>query len=199
MTDPARPDADDPDAGADPAAGADEAERRKRSGQSAAAARIAQQGLWVDQQIRVAMARGDFDDLPGRGKPIEGLGAEHDPDWWVKKLVERERISVLPPALQLRKDDAELDARLDGVEVEREVRRELEQFNERVLKARDTPVDGPPLVTQPRDVEAEVAAWRRRLEARRVARRAAAAEAAQAREAQPKRRRWWRPGSYRPD
>ena len=199
MTDPARPDADDADAGAGARAGADETERRKRSGQSAAAARIAQQGLWVDQQIRVAMARGDFDDLPGRGKPIEGLGAEHDPDWWVKKLVERERISVLPPALQLRKDDAELDARLDRIEVEREVRRELEQFNERVLKARYTPVDGPPLVTQPRDVEAEVAAWRRRLEARRTARRAAAAEAAQTRESLPKRRRWWRPGSYRPD
>ena len=60
------------------------------------------------------MARGDFDNLPGAGKPIRGLGTEHDPDWWVKQLIEREKITgVLPPALQLRKDDAELDARLD--------------------------------------------------------------------------------------
>ena len=33
--------------------------------------------------------------------------ASVETDW--KKLVEREKISVLPPALQLRKDDAELD------------------------------------------------------------------------------------------
>ena len=46
------------------------------------------------------MERGEFDDLPGAGKPIQDLGAEHDPDWWVKKLVERERITgVLPAAL----------------------------------------------------------------------------------------------------
>ena len=32
--------------------------------------------------------RGEFDDLPGRGKPIESLGAQHDPDWWVKQLRE---------------------------------------------------------------------------------------------------------------
>ena len=179
--------------------GADEAERQKRSGKSAAAARIEQQGLWVDQQIRVAMARGDFDDLPGKGKPIQGLGSEHDPDWWLKKLVERERISVLPPALQLRKDDAELDARLDAIEVERDVRRELEHFNARVIKARYTPVDGPPLVTQPRDVEAEVAAWRRRRDDRRATRRAAAAEATRDQATQRRRRRWWRPGSYRED
>ena len=31
------------------------------------------------------------------------------PDWWLKKLVEREQIAVLPPSLALRKEDAELD------------------------------------------------------------------------------------------
>ena len=126
---------------------------------------------WVDLQIQEAMKRGDFDNLPGAGKPIEGLGTDHDPDWWLKKLVEREKISVLPPALQLRKDDAELDAKLDRHTAESEVRRELEEFNARVMKARYTPVDGPPLITMPRDVEAEVDAWRERRLARRSARR----------------------------
>ena len=46
---------------------------------------------------------------------VEGIGSDHDPDWWLKKLVEREKITgVLPPALQIRKDDAELDGRLAG-------------------------------------------------------------------------------------
>ncbi len=146
-----------------------EPESDRRTGKSAAAARIQNQASWVDQQIRVAMAKGEFDNLPGAGKPIQGLGSEHDPDWWIKKLIEREQVTgVLPPSLQLRKDDAELDDRLDAMSAESEVRREVETFNARVLKARYTPVDGPPLITQPRDVDATVAAWRER----RVARRA---------------------------
>ncbi|RYC07396.1 DUF1992 domain-containing protein [Nocardioides zhouii] len=166
--------------------------RDERTGASAAAARIANQSSWVDQQLRIAMERGDFDDLPGYGKPIEGLGVEHDPDWWIKKLVEREQIAILPPALQLRKDDAELDARLDRINVESEVRREVEDFNARVRKAIYTPPtgpSGPPVITQRRDVEAEVVAWRERRTAR-VEAQHAAREAARA--AEPPKRRWWR-------
>ena len=103
------PSADD-HAGVDPARRLPE--RDERTGRSAAAARIQHQSSWVDQQIRIAMERGDFDDLAGYGKPIEDLGVEHDPDWWIKKLVERENIAILPPALALRKEDAELDAAL---------------------------------------------------------------------------------------
>jgi hypothetical protein len=149
-------------------------------------ARIEQQHTWVDLQVRQAMERGDFDDLPGAGKPIPDLGTTHDPDWWVKRLVEREHITVLPPALQLRKDDAELDAALDRLGSEREARSFVEDFNARVLRARYTPVDGPPLITMPRDVETTIAAWHERRASRR---RAAPAPA------QPgRRRRWWRRG-----
>jgi hypothetical protein len=149
---------------------------------------------YVDLQIKQAMERGDFDNLPGAGRPIENLGAQHDPDWWVKQLIEREKITgLLPPALQLRKDDAELDARLDRHTAESEVRRELEEFNARVMKARYTPVDGPPLITMPRDVEADVDAWRER---RRSRRRAAAPTSDSGPTTAPRtperRRRWFR-------
>ena len=160
-----------------------EVDRDSRTGSSAAAARIHHQASWVDQQIRVAMERGDFDNLAGHGKPIEDLGVEHDPDWWIKKLVERENIAILPPALALRKEDAELDGRLDRINVESEVRREVEDFNARVRKAIYTPPtgpSGPPVITRQRDVDDEVAAWRERRTARIEAQRAAraAAEAA---------------------
>jgi DnaJ-like protein len=158
-----------------------------KAGKAAARARIQQQSTWVDLQIRRAMDRGDFEDLPGYGKPIEGLGTEHDPDWWLKKLVERERIAVLPPSVQLRKEDAELDDRLDTFATVADVRRELEDFNQRVIAARYRLPEGPPLVTMPRDVEREIAAW----EVRREARRRRQAEAARAL-APPPRRRWWR-------
>lgn len=137
--------------------------RDPRTGHDAAAERARNQVQWVDQQIRQAMARGEFDDLPGAGKPIRDLGSTHDPDWWVKRLVERERITgVLPPALQLRKDDAQLEETLDREWSEKAVREILVDFNRRVVEARRQLLGGPPVITKLRDVEAEVAAWRDR-------------------------------------
>lgn len=173
-------------------------ERDARTGGAAAAARMHDQVTWVDQQIRVAMEKGDFDDLPGAGKPIPGLDGDHDPDWWLNKLIEREQIVLLPPSVQLRKDDADLDDALDKLVREDDVRREVGDFNARVLRARYSPQDGqPPLVTMPRDVDETVTAWA----ARRVERRAAAIAARQPRPApRPDRasgrgRRWWQPRS----
>lgn len=161
-----------------------------RTGKAAAFARINNQTQWVEQQLRVAHERGDFDDLPGLGKPIEGLGTEHDPDWWVKKLIEREKVAVLPPALQLRLDDARLDDELDKLNAERAVRRTVEEFNAAVARARMQLEGGPPTITDQRDVDEEVQRWRDRIAERRAA---AAEQAEQAREAAPKRRnRWWR-------
>jgi hypothetical protein len=159
----------------------------RKADRAAARARIAQQETWVDLQVRQAMERGDFDDLPGQGRPIEDLGVEHDPDWWVKKLVERENIALLPPAIALRKEDAELDDRLDAITAESEVRREVEDFNRRVIETRRQLQGGPPVITAPRDVDAEVAAWRERRTARVEAQRAALAASPPA----PGKRSWW--------
>ncbi len=164
----------------------EEPARDDRTGKPAAAARIQHQARWVDVQIQRAMERGEFDDLPGYGKPIDDLGGEHDPDWWLKKLVERERISVLPPALQLRKDDLELDALVDRLVTETEVRRELDAFNERVRQARRQLTGGPPVVTPMRDVDADAAAWAERRTARLTRQR-------EQPDGTPRpRRRWWR-------
>ncbi|MFB9311536.1 DUF1992 domain-containing protein [Nocardioides plantarum] len=179
---PDRPDPPDP-----PGRPRQGPERDERTGEAAAAARMARKDRWVEEQIRVAMERGDFDDLPGAGKPIEGLGDSHDPDWWLKKLVERERITVLPLTVQLRREDAELDARLDAIGFETEVRRVVTDFNERVVAARYRAPEGPPLVTMPRDVDTTVAAWAERRATRRAARVAAQAAA----EAAAPPRRWW--------
>jgi hypothetical protein len=137
-------------------------ERDPRTGGSAAAARMRHQHQWVEQQLQQAMRRGEFDDLPGAGKPLD-LGTPGDRDWWLKKLVERENITgVLPAALQLRKDDTELDALLDREYAESAVRRLVEDFNRRIIEARRQLQGGPPVITKTRDVDAEVAAWRER-------------------------------------
>jgi hypothetical protein len=138
-------------------------ERDSRTGSDAAAARIQHQARWVDLQIQQAMERGEFDNLPGAGKPLGDLGSPYDRDWWLKKLIEREQITgVLPAALQLRKDDATLDAELDRETAEPVVRKLVEEFNRRIIEARRQLQGGPPVITKTRDVEAEVRRWRER-------------------------------------
>lgn len=168
-----------------------EDERDERTGRSAAAERVRNQTRWVDLQVQEAMRRGEFDDLPGAGKPLD-LPDKHDPDWWVKQLIEREQITgIAPAAIGLRKEDAELDAVLDREASADGVRRVVTDFNARVVEARRQLTGGPPVITPTRDVEAEVTAWKERRTVRREAARAAAAEA-QTGSPRSARRRWLR-------
>lgn len=154
--------------------------------------RVDQQARWVDLEVQRAIERGDFDDLPGAGKPIPDLDDDHDPDWWLKRLVERERISVLPPALALRVEDTRMEEVLDATGSEERVVELLEEFNARVVEARRQLQGGPPVITPTRDVDAEVAAWRERRRARAARVRD---DAALEQGRRPDRRpRWWRRG-----
>ena len=133
------------------------------------------------------MKRGDFDNLPGKGKPLGDLGAPDDRDWWLRKLIEREQVTgALPAALQLRKDDAGLDRLLDREATERQVRETVENFNRRIVEARRQLQGGPPVVTPTRDVEEEVDRWRQRRAVRRMN------PAAPPTAPQPGRRWFWR-------
>ena len=178
---------DQPDQSEQPHA-ADETD--DRTGARAAETRIREQALWVDLQIKQAMERGDFDNLPGQGKPLGDLGSPDDRDWWLRKLIERERISVLPAALQLRKDDIELDRLLDREATEKQVREMVEDFNRRIVAARRQLQGGPPVVTPTRDVEEEVERWRQRRRGRRRQQQRPVPTPAPA--AEKPRRRWWR-------
>ena len=112
------------------------------------------------------------------------------PDWWVKRLIEREKISgVAPPAIGLRREDAELDEVIDREWSEEGVRRIVADFNRRVVEARRQLTGGPPVLTRTRDADDEVAAWAARREARReLGRRRVAAERASAQAAAADRR-----------
>ncbi|WP_307852475.1 DUF1992 domain-containing protein [Glaciihabitans sp. dw_435] len=130
-----------------------------------------QHAQYVEIVIEQAMRRGEFDNLPGAGKPLAGLNQTYDPDWWIRKKIEREQLTGLgPPALTLRTEDASLDERLDEAPSEFAVREILEDFNKRIISARRQLQGGPPVVTQTRDVDAEVARWAERRSARYRAR-----------------------------
>ncbi len=176
--------------GSDGADGADGADRRDED-DGAGSRRLEQQTLWVDLQVRKAMERGDFDNLPGAGKPLD-LPDTHDPDWWVKRLIEREKLSnVAPPAIGLRREDAELDDTLDREATEEGVRRLVEDFNRRVVEARRQLQGGPPVITRTREPDGEVERWRARRTARVEEGRRRRAERLAQEELSHRRRRWW--------
>ncbi|WP_020525547.1 DnaJ family domain-containing protein [Catelliglobosispora koreensis] len=116
-----------------------------------------------DRQIREAEERGDFKDLPGKGKPIPGAGGHYDEDWWLKQWIARENLTgLLPPSLALRKEIEELDMMLARRNNEEAVRAYLADLNARIIKANRGMLDGPPVVLQKVDADAAVERWRSR-------------------------------------
>ena len=148
----------------------------------------AERAAIVESAIAQAIRQGQFDDLPGAGKPIPGLSATHDPDWWIRRKIESENLTGLgPPALLLRTEHAGLDDALDALRTEREVREHLDDFNRRVIEARRQLLGGPPVITPTVDVDERVAEWQERKDA--AARRAT--ESAAIGSAEAARTRGW--------
>ncbi len=149
---------------------------------------------WIDKQIREAQECGEFDNLPGAGKPLTNLGDPNDPDWWIRDFVRRENLDMtgaLPGPLALRKEAAGFPESLADVRTEAEAREILEDFNRRVKADRLRPAVGnlPPLISRTVDVDEIVEQWRGlRTEIER--RRRAASPPPSAPETHP-RRRWW--------
>lgn len=116
---------------------------------------------WVERQIRMAQERGDFDNLPGAGKPIP-KGSGGTMEWMARKLREEnaDATALLPPSLALPKEVAELPARLARESSEAAVREVVADLNARIAKAHREPQVGPPLRTGPVDVDATIEAWR---------------------------------------
>jgi Domain of unknown function (DUF1992) len=120
---------------------------------------------WIEQQIREAREAGAFDNLPGAGKPLASLTEGYDPLWWVKQLVQREQISVLPPSLEvLRKVESEL-ATIWQLTDEAKVRSRVLALNREIAKVNARATEGPPTRLGPLDVDQIVAEWRARREA----------------------------------
>ena len=114
-----------------------------------------------DRQIREAQERGDFDDLPGAGKPIPDLDAPYDELWWVKRKLRDEGVSYLPPTLALRKEVEDLLDGIASVRSEADVRQLVGDLNARIRHLNRTTVSGPPTTLMPLDVEQVVNRWRR--------------------------------------
>lgn len=114
----------------------------------------------VDRLIREAEERGEFDDLPGKGKPIPGIDRPADDLWWVKRKLEREGLSFTPPTLQLRRDVEVAHERIAAANSEVEVRRIVAEINERIVEVNTRPAGGPRSNVAPLGVDRVLRTWR---------------------------------------
>ena len=116
---------------------------------------------FVERQIREAQERGEFDNLPGKGRPLPGLDKPYDEMWWVKSLVERENISILPPTLELQRDVERGLERAMKLRNERAVRKAIKLLNVKIARSNRQASDGPPTALGLLNTERVVAQWRR--------------------------------------
>ncbi|OKI85229.1 J-domain-containing protein [Micromonospora sp. CB01531] len=133
----------------------------------------------VEAQIRSAQERGEFDNLPGAGKPIPGRGLPYDESWWIKSFLERERIPgdlLLPTPLQLRRRVERLPGEVRDLPTEDLVRAAVTALNREIVDFLRAP-SGPRVVVRPVNVEETVRVWREE-RARAAAERIAAAATA---------------------
>ena len=119
-------------------------------------------GTWVERQIREATERGEFDNLPGAGKPIADLDKPHDELWWVRQKLRREHLSWLPPTIALRKEAEEALLAASRAGSEDQLRRIVADINRKILEGNRKAASGPPLNLMPFDVERVARTWRER-------------------------------------
>lgn len=116
----------------------------------------------VDQQIRSAQERGEFDDLPGMGKPLPGRGRPDDDLWWVRQYLEREKLpsdALLPTSLQLAREAERLPEDVRDLPSEQVVRERVRDLNRRVAEYLRAP-KSPFVPVRPVNADAIVAQWR---------------------------------------
>jgi hypothetical protein len=115
---------------------------------------------WIDAQIRAAEERGEFADLPGKGKPLTHLDDAEDPLWWAKQLLRREGLSLLPPALEIQRQVERFREGLARLPSEGKVREAVAALNAEIRKLNRLATSGPPTQQALLDAEDLVARWR---------------------------------------
>ncbi|MFZ0930232.1 MAG: DnaJ family domain-containing protein [Syntrophobacteraceae bacterium] len=88
----------------------------------------------AEKKIREAMDNGEFDDLPGKGKPLQLEDDRHIPQdiRLAHKILKN--ADCLPPELELRKEILTIEELLDGVRDTKEKYRQIKKLNYLIMK-----------------------------------------------------------------
>ena len=148
---------------------------------------------WIDQQVADAERRGLFDNLPGKGKPLNIKPGAADGDYgqaWLRDYARREGVpaeEMLPTPLRLRREIERLAETAGEFRSEAEVREAAADLNRRIVEWRRIPL-GPPVHVRLVNADDLVARWRAARKAREAADREARRGRAPARSRPPRDR-----------
>lgn len=88
----------------------------------------------AEERIRESIERGDFDDLPGKGKPLDLEDDSHLPDDLRLAYKILKNAGCLPPELELRKEIRTTEALLAGIQDTQEKYKQMKKLNYLVMK-----------------------------------------------------------------
>jgi hypothetical protein len=88
----------------------------------------------AEEKIRDAIQRGEFDNLPGRGKPLNLEDDRHIPDDLRLAYKVLKNADCLPPELELKKEIRKAEELLSSMKDEGEKYRQLQKLNFLIMK-----------------------------------------------------------------
>lgn len=88
----------------------------------------------ADEKIREAIERGEFDDLPGKGKPLNLEDDSHLPQDLRLAYKILKNADCLPPELELRKEIRTTEALLAGIQDTQEKYKQMKKLNYLIMK-----------------------------------------------------------------
>jgi len=88
----------------------------------------------VEERIKKAQEEGLFDDLPGKGKPLELEDDSHVPEELRLAYKILKNADCLPPELQLKKEIRQMEDMLEAIPDEKERYRLIKKINFKIMK-----------------------------------------------------------------
>jgi hypothetical protein len=88
----------------------------------------------IEQRIKEAQERGEFDELPGRGEPLKIEDDSHIPEDLRLAYKILKNADCLPPELELRKEIRQMEDMLEGIPDEKEKYRMIKKINLKIMR-----------------------------------------------------------------
>lgn len=88
----------------------------------------------IEERIKQAQAKGEFDELPGRGAPIVFEDDSHVPEDLRLAYKILKNANCLPPELELKREIRQMEDMLDAIPDEKEKYRQIKKINYKIMQ-----------------------------------------------------------------
>lgn len=88
----------------------------------------------IEQKIREAQMKGEFDNLPGTGKPVEIEDDRHVPEDLRMAYKILKNANCVPPEIELKKEIRRMEDMLENLSDEKEKYRQIKKINFKIMQ-----------------------------------------------------------------